>query len=142
MVHNYKKEQISKYPLSSYLNYESLPIAHRSFALNVSSHYEPQFFHQASKIPCWQKAMEEEIHALESNNTWSIVTLPQGKCPIGCRWTYKTKYNSDGTLNKYKARLVAKGYTQNEGIDYTYTFSPVAKMTTIKILLVIASNNN
>lgn len=77
--------------------------------------------------------MDAEIIALEQNNTWTLVDLPQGKIPIGCKWVYKIKYKSDGNIKRFKARLVAKGYTQIERVDYFDTFSPIAKMTTIQI---------
>jgi hypothetical protein len=54
--------------------------------------------------------MEEELNALVRNDTWDLVNLPKGKYVIGTKWVYKTKYKSDGTIDKYKARLVAKGY--------------------------------
>jgi Reverse transcriptase (RNA-dependent DNA polymerase) len=86
--------------------------------------------------------MEEELLALEKNKTWTIAQLPNGKKPVGCRWVYKIKYNSDGTIERYKTRLVAKRYTQTYGIDYHETFAPVIKMNTARIILLIAVNNN
>jgi Reverse transcriptase (RNA-dependent DNA polymerase) len=62
--------------------------------------------------------MEEELKALEKNETWKIMKLPSNKRSVGCKWVYNIKYNSDGTVERYKARLVAKGYTQIYGADY------------------------
>jgi hypothetical protein len=83
--------------------------------------------------------MFAELAALEANNTWTLTPLPLGKHPIGCKWVYKVKLKSDGSLERYKARLVAKGYTQQEGLDYSETFSPVAKFSTVITLLAVAS---
>jgi len=75
--------------------------------------------------------MDKEIAALESNKTWTLTALPFGKKPIGSKRVYKIKRKADGSIERYKARLVAKGYTQLEGVDYSETFSPVVKLTTI-----------
>ena len=64
--------------------------------------------------------MEEEMHALEENETWDLVDAPKGVKLIGCRWVYKLKYNTD---NRYKSRLVAKGYARKHNIDYDETLS-------------------
>ena len=91
-------------------------------------------------MPHWQAAMAFELAALEANRTWSLTPLPHGKSPIGCRWVYKIKHHSDGSIERYKARLVAKGYTQLEGIDFHDTFSPTAKMVTVRCLLAFVAS--
>ena len=83
--------------------------------------------------------MDTEIAALEANNTWTLTPLPPHKKAVGCKWVYRVKYRADGNIERYKACLVAKGFTQQDGLDFTETFSPVAKMATVKTLLVVST---
>ncbi|KAI5341679.1 hypothetical protein L3X38_009554 [Prunus dulcis] len=83
--------------------------------------------------------MTAEITALEQNNTWTLTSLPHGHKPIVCKWVYKIKHHSDGTIERYKARLVANSYTQQVGLDYHETFHPTAKLVTVRCLLAIAA---
>jgi len=81
--------------------------------------------------------MFAELPALDRNETWTLVSLPLGKKTIGCRWVYRVKHKTDGSVDRYKACLVAKGFTQTEGIDYFETFSPVVKLSTVRIVLAL-----
>ena len=74
------------------------------------------------------------MNSLESNRTWHLVNLPPGCKTIGCKWILKKKLNPDGTIDKYKARLVAKGFRQRENVDFFNTFSPVSRITSIRVL--------
>ena len=106
------------------------------FALYVS---DPTDYDEAAKNQVWQDAMLKEIEAIEKNLTWELVDAPVDKNIVGLKWVFRTKYNADGSIQKHKARLVAKGYSQEQGIDYEETFSPVARFETVRVFLALAA---
>lgn len=117
-------------------------IVHHHYANLLSTmdnHKELMFFHEAVCDPAWVQAMNLELQALESNGTWEITNLPPRRKAIDSKWMYKTKYNSDGSIERLKARLVILGCRQKFGIDYGETFAHVAKLTTVRTLLAIVS---
>uniref|UniRef100_A0A2N9HLD4 Integrase catalytic domain-containing protein n=1 Tax=Fagus sylvatica TaxID=28930 RepID=A0A2N9HLD4_FAGSY len=110
---------------------------------------EPPSYKIAAQHPQWCTAMQEEFDALQQQGTWSLVLPPPHKNVVGCKWVYKLKHNSDGTIARYKARLVAKGFHQQQvgfhqqqGVDYAKTFSPVIKPPTVRLILSLAVSHN
>jgi hypothetical protein len=85
--------------------------------------------------------MDDEFHALLKNDTWHLVPPRAGLNIIDCKWVFKVKQKSDGSVDRYKARLVAKGFKQQYGADYDATLSPVVKPTTIQLLLSLAASH-
>ncbi|KAL4376695.1 hypothetical protein GQ457_02G014510 [Hibiscus cannabinus] len=136
------KAKTTPHTVAQVLSYHKVSSKYQSFLANVDLVTEPKNYKQAILHDCWKKAMAEEILALENNQTWDLVSLPPGKKTIGCKWVFKTKLKSDGTLDRYKARLVAKGYTQQSGVDFLNTFSPVAKINTIRTIMAVAAAQN
>ena len=132
-IRNKKSTQCLDFEYSCYSS------AFASFLANVLRISEPTSYKEAVSDPLWQTAMAEELAALYQTHTWDLVPLPPGKHTIGCRWVYKIKTKSDGSVERYKARLVAKGYSQKYGMDYEETFAPVAKMTTVRTLIAVSS---
>ena len=99
---------------------------------------EPSSFKQASTNSNWQKAMIKKYNALIANDTWELVPSQSGQNLVGCKWVYKVKFYSDGSVERYKARLVAFGNHQQANIDYHKTSSPVVKSLTIRLILPLA----
>ncbi|GJX40899.1 retrovirus-related pol polyprotein from transposon TNT 1-94, partial [Tanacetum coccineum] len=106
---------------------------------------EPTSYREAvtsSEGQQWREAIKSEIESILQNHTWELVDLPPGCKPLGYKWIFKKKMKADGTFDKYKARLVIKGYRQREGLDYFDTYSPVTRITSIRMILVIAALRN
>ncbi|KAK1619722.1 hypothetical protein QYE76_025239 [Lolium multiflorum] len=114
------------------------------FNLTVSADISPlpSSYRAALKDPRWHDAMLDEFNALIRNDTWSLVPCPAGVNVVSGKWIYRHKYNSDGSLARYKARWVLRGFTQQAGIDFGETFSPVVKPATIRVVLSIATSHN
>ncbi|KAG7570069.1 Glycosyltransferase 61 [Arabidopsis thaliana x Arabidopsis arenosa] len=102
---------------------------------------EPRSYYEAKEIKEWVHACEDEINSIEKLKTWNLVDLPIGAKPIGLKWVFKLKRNSDGSINKHKARLVAKGYVQQYGVDFEEVFAPVARLETIRLLIDVAASH-
>ena len=103
---------------------------------------EPATYKEAMMGPDsakWLEAMKSEIDSMYENQVWNLVDPPEGARPVECKWIYKKKTDADGKVYVYKARLVAKGFRQIQGVDYDETFSPVAMLKSVRILLAIAA---
>ncbi|GJW70144.1 retrovirus-related pol polyprotein from transposon TNT 1-94 [Tanacetum coccineum] len=129
-LHDYVTNTIQKMSPS-----HSTPLAQST----SSTEREPVTYSEAIKDKRWRSAMDSEIEALEQNKTWTIEKLPPNKKAIGCKWVYKIKYKSDGTIERFKARLVILGNHQVVGVDYSETFTPVAKMVAVRVFLAIVA---
>ena len=94
------------------------------------------------EAPMWKEVVNSEIESIMQNHTWELVDLPPGSKPLGCKWISKRKMKTNGSIDKYKARLIAKGYKEKESLDYFDTDSPVTRITSIRMLIVIAALHN
>jgi hypothetical protein len=110
--------------------------------LTLTSTIEPTYFEEANKDEFWNKAMDEELDQIEKNDTWELLPRPKDKNVIDTKWVYKNKLNEYVQVTRNKARLVCKVYAQVEGIDFEETFSPVARMEVIRLLLAYACLKN
>ena len=114
-------------------------------AISEGLEYDPYTYEEAIKdidAHHWVKAMKSELDSMYFNQVWDLIEAPNGIKLVGCKWIYKRKRWIDGKVENFKARLMAKGYTQKEGIGYEETFSPIAMLKSIRILLSIATHLN
>lgn len=115
------------------------------YQAKMSNDFEPSNYTEA--ISCkesskWIQAMNDEIAGIEQNKTWELADLPHGARAVGSRWVYKVKKDQDGNVTSLKARLVAQGFSQRFGIDYNEVFAPVARTTTLRLLLSISGDRD
>nr|GEV41592.1 zinc finger, CCHC-type [Tanacetum cinerariifolium] len=106
---------------------------------------DPKTFNEAMKsqdVAFWKEAINDEMDSVIGNNTWVLTNLPLGCRPLGCKWIFKRKLKVDETVEKFKARLVIQGFKQNSGINYFDTYTPVARISTIRLLIDMASIHN
>ena len=135
--HVHKHSSSSPYPITYYVNCDTFSMQYRAFLAAITIGVEPNSFAEAMKDDRWKDAMKRKIQVLEEKKTWTIKPLLLGKRAISCKWVYKIKYNADIMIERYKARLVILRNKQVEGIDYTKTFAPVDKITTVCTFLVV-----
>ena len=90
----------------------------------------------------WEMACEAEKRAFEHMGVYEVVPCPKGRKVVGSRWVFRIKRGPDGTILKYKARIVTQGFTQIEGVDYDETFTPVAKHTSLCVILALTAEHN
>jgi hypothetical protein len=95
---------------------------------------------EAAGQQVWQDAMAEEYQSIMKNDVWDIVPRPEGKSVVTSKWIYKIKHAANGSVEKYKARFVARGFSQVEEIDYEETFAPVARYTSIRTIIALATS--
>jgi hypothetical protein len=128
------------YQRSKSPTHEQNPIGETvNFSLLSKADFESSCFKDACTNEVWLQAMQEEIDSIHKNDTWDFTELPHDKKKIGTKWVYKTKYNSDGSVERHKERLVAKGFTQRYGIDYEEKFAPVARQETVRMTISLAT---
>ena len=132
------RSSLNPHPIYTFLFYHRLSSPYSAFISILSFVSIPHTVHEALSHPSWKQVMAKEMVALHSTGTWDLVPLPVGKSHVGCHWVYTIKIGPDGRVDRRKARLVTKGYTQIYGSDYYDTFSLVAKMASVRLLLYMA----
>ena len=123
----------------NFLSFHRLSLSYFVFVSTLFFVSTPKSTSEALSHPGWKQAIAEEIDVLYSNGTWELIALPPGKSLVGYRWVYTMKVGPDGKIDRLKASLVVKGYTQQYGLDYYNTFSLVAKIAYVRLLLSMAA---
>jgi hypothetical protein len=103
-------------------------------------HDEPTTYKEAVEGPeseKWLEAIKPEIRSMYDNQVWTLVDIPSDHKTVENKWIFKKKNDADGNVTAYKSRLIAKGFQQIQGVDYDETFSPIAMLKSIRVLLAI-----
>ncbi|GAB2293069.1 Belongs to the helicase [Dionaea muscipula] len=129
------------YPMSDHISYAGVSSSLQAFISQLDSISISRFLSEAISSLGWGRAMVEEMEALVANQIWDLVSLPPGKWVIDYKWVYVVEVHPDGFVARLKARLVAKGYAQVYSLDYRETFSPVAKMVSVRLLISLAASS-
>lgn len=121
------EDYVYKLPPSNLIEHDEVTPSFSAYKLNNTSHYSPDYvisFHNVMKVSeptsyneaasqeGWKTTMEEEIQALELNETWEFIDLPKDKKALDSKWVYRVKSDKDGNVVRLKARLVARGDRQ------------------------------
>ena len=126
--------------ISSFVSYNHLSSSSCSFIASLDCISLPNTVREDLSHPSWLSVMAYEIQALDDNGTWDLVPLPTGKKATGCRWVFAVKFNHDGLVARLKAPLVAKGYAQTYEVNYSYSFSFVAKLTYVRLFISLVAS--
>lgn len=111
--------------------------------IDLSEFDDPKTFKEvvtSSNSEKWLEAMHNELTSMKDNGVWKLVEQTDAIKPIGCKWVFKTKRDSNGNIERHKARLVAKAFTQREGVDYNETFSPVSTKYAFRVVMAIVAH--
>ena len=137
------RDDDDRYTVSSY-GLRKRPDEHARVAV-IDDAGDPRSYAEAMACPDaaeWEMACEAEKRAFEHMGVYEVVPRPKGRKVVGSRWVFRIKRGPDGTVLKYKARIVAQGFTQIEGVDYDETFAPVAKHTSLRVILALTAKHN
>lgn len=134
-----------KYGIDEYADVAAEDIMPKHYLYNVFDINEPLTFKEAMNSEHseeWSIAAKCEIDALHENHTWDLVQLPANRKALKSKWVFKIKYNNNNEIDRYKCRLVARGFEQKYGLDFTETFAPVIKYSSLRFLIAFGVQNN
>ena len=105
--------------------------------------HDPNTHKYAVRTPeadSYKSVIEEEMKCLTDNGTWELTDLPEDRQVVKCRWVYLTKRDTQGNVTHYHAYLVAKGFSQTAGVNYEETFTLIARLDSLRLLLSLTAN--